>query len=568
MGVFLYSTKHVNTERVINVFKTRGHENIKDHSNDSYSLVTAPKTLVKNVNYIGSETLGETDFAIGVGTYFYKGAYGVDALKLVYDDLDEVLEKNPVFGHWAFCIKKGRKTYIFNDMSGFMRVFFAKEGDEYIFSTSMTAVMASMAHPKFDKVKLSGFLAGGYGAEATFVEDLTTIDPHKYITIDEKGQKSWHNRHIPDVPRIETLEEAVPYVKSLFEQQMKEVKSAIGSKKVYADATGGLDSRLVASNLHSSGIDFDYMNYPIFGPDSEIAKILADGLKKKLHTQTDIRIEKDQIAKHIGEFDYGNNFFRQYANPRWKLDNDFEFSGARGECIDLPDIYSDEDLSYMEDTRPEILLKNLTVGPIMTEVSKKEYLDYLMNFLSEREGFKKGVKLTEKQQVKFTQFFAGQYGDAMYNSGAQANLYFYSMYNEWHFNHFISDIAFDAKKCRKLTLALISSIDPELGSFPFVSRMNTARQSVNEVKELPMKYSVYPTWLKKLMPIWLKNFLYNKVGLRKNNIDYSLIEGIEWSIYKDVVKVDRLKKYPVYYHEIIKRMYSLEQVRKVCAISF
>ena len=58
MGVFLYSTKHVNTERVINVFKTRGHENIKDHSNDSYSLVTAPKTLVKNVNYIGSETLG------------------------------------------------------------------------------------------------------------------------------------------------------------------------------------------------------------------------------------------------------------------------------------------------------------------------------------------------------------------------------------------------------------------------------------------------------------------------------------------------------------------------------
>ena len=76
-----------------------------------------------------------------------------------------------------------------------------------------------------------------------------------------------------------------------------------------------------------------------------------------------------------------------------------------------------------------------------------------------------------------------------------------------------------------------------------------------------MKYSVYPTWLKKLMPIWLKNFLYNKVGLRKNNIDYSILDGIEWSIYKDVVKVDRLKKYPVYYHEIIKRMYSLEQVR-------
>lgn len=309
-------------------------------------------------------------------------------------------------------------------MSGFMRLFITQEGNNIIVSSSMLAVVSAMNQPKFDKPKLSGFLAGRYGAEATFIQNINTLDPHKYIVISEDGTVNWNDKAIPEVPRIQTLEEAVIYVKTLLNKQMSVIKGALRDEKVYTDATGGLDSRLIASNLHSTGINFDFMNYPIFGPDAEIAEILSKGINKKLHVQTDDRVEKDNIKEHLGEFDYGNNFFRQYANPRWNIENKFEFSGARGECIDLPDIYSDEDLSFMKDTRPEVLLKNLTVGPMMTELQKDLYLGYLMNLLSEREGFKKGIKLSEKQQVKFTQFFAGQFGDAMYNSGAQANLYF------------------------------------------------------------------------------------------------------------------------------------------------
>ena len=70
------------------------------------------------------------------------------------------------------------------------------------------------------------------------------------------------------------------------------------------------------------------------------------------------------------------------------------------------------------------------------------------------------------------------------------------------------------------------------------------------------------------MPLWLKNFLYNKVGLRKNNIDKSLLKGINWDLYKDVVRVNQLKKYPIYCHTIIKRIYSLEQVRTYLKIEF
>ena len=47
---------------------------------------------------------------------------------------------------------------------------------------------------------------------------------------------------------------------------------------------------------------------------------------------------------------------------------------------------------------------------------------------------------------------AGQFtGNYMYNSGVQAHIYFYQIYNEYHFNHFIMDIAFDAK-CGRVTV--------------------------------------------------------------------------------------------------------------------
>ena len=82
--------------------------------------MAAPKIIVKNDNYISGEEL-ETgvDIAVGIGTYFYKGKYGKEALKLVYDNLDQVLADNPVYGQWAFFIHKHGATYVFNGKRSF-----------------------------------------------------------------------------------------------------------------------------------------------------------------------------------------------------------------------------------------------------------------------------------------------------------------------------------------------------------------------------------------------------------------------------------------------------------------
>ena len=442
-------------------------------------------------------------------------------------------------------------------MSGFMRLYSYEKDGMIVVSSSMLAVISSIESPQFDQARLGGFIAGHYGREATFVEGVSMIDPLKYIVVDDKGNFYHVQRNIPDVPRIESLEEAKNYVKKLFAEQVTEIKPALDGKKVYMDATGGLDSRLVSSVLKTADIDFDYLNYPIFGPDAEIANVLSEGLKKPLHIQTNTSVA-DDLENHYGEFDFGHNFFRQYANSRWIKENDFEFSGARGECIDLPDIYSDEDLSYMEDTRPEVLIERLTTDGMQSKKNKQLYVDYLTRYVKERCGFEKGKPLSEKQQVEFTQFFAGQYGDSMYCSGAQAHIYFYQMYNEWHFNHFIIDIAFNAKKCRKLTIALIKDINPQLASFPFVSRRRTRKSSVMEVDELPMQYKSY-NGIKKIIPNSVLNFLYKKIG---REFSKDRLEFIDFEKYKDVLNVVQLQRYPNLHSDILNRLYSVEVLRK------
>lgn len=145
MGAFLFSTRDFDKAKVVAVLKSRGHKSIDVESlADVGTLIHTPKILVDNVNYLSAkdlDALNAGDYICGVGTYFYKDKYGEDALKQVFCDLDVVLEKNPVYGHWAFVVRKGDTTYIFNDMSGSLRLYYfvgGGQGNCLIFSNFNT----------------------------------------------------------------------------------------------------------------------------------------------------------------------------------------------------------------------------------------------------------------------------------------------------------------------------------------------------------------------------------------------------------------------------------------------
>lgn len=146
----------------------------------------------------------------------------------------------------------------------------------------------------------------------------------------------------------------------------------------------------------------------------------------------------------------------------------------------------------------------------------------------------------------------------MYNSGVQAHLYFYQIYNEYHFNHFIMDIAFEAKSGRKLTLALIKAIDSDLASFPFVSRRRTRMNSVAEVSELPIQYKSY-NGIKRILPKFVVNFLFGRMGRK---YDVKRLKGVDLSLYREVINVDKYKRYPNMYSGYLNRLSSVEVLRK------
>lgn len=57
MGVFLFSTRKVNTEKIKDVFITRGHKDVKVAEHNGQTLVYASKVFVNNVNYLGGSQL-------------------------------------------------------------------------------------------------------------------------------------------------------------------------------------------------------------------------------------------------------------------------------------------------------------------------------------------------------------------------------------------------------------------------------------------------------------------------------------------------------------------------------
>lgn len=559
MGAFLFSTKKVDLTKVVDVLKSRGHEAVSVETANNTILVHAPKILVENVNYLSANDLGgdKNDYICGIGTFFYKNTYGKETLKYVYENLETVLEENPVYGHWAFVVHKGGITYIFNDMSGTMRLYFQQEDDSIVISSSMLSVVACIENPKFDKMRLGAFIASGYGNEIPFVDGVECVDPLKILMIEDGKVAKWIDRKEPIIPRINTLEEAVIHCKKLFKEQMNAIRKAIGEEQVGVELTAGLDSRLIASNIKTSGFNYNFVNYPLFGPDSEVANLIANGLGKEVYVLAN-ESAKDNADSRYGEFDFGFDYYRQYCNNRWQIKNKFQFSGGRGECIDTPDMYSDEDISMMRNPRISVLLDHLCVRDELTPKYRKLYKEYLMRVYASR-GFDVNAHLSDKESVRFNQMMAGQFtGDYMYNSGVQAHLYFYQPYNEYHFNHYIMDIALSAKSGRKLTLALIKAIDPELASFPFVSRRRTKMDSVTEVSELPIQYKSYNR-IKRILPNFVVNFIYGYMGRK---YDINRLNGVDLAIYREVVNVDKYLKYPNMYSGYLNRLSSIEVLRR------
>lgn len=559
MGVFLYSNGSVQTEKVKEVLYSRGHKDICVNNKEKYVLIHSGKILTTNQNYLCGKELAsaEDDFIVGVGVFFYEGVTGVEALRKVFNDVDSVLEENTIYGHYAFCIRKNGVTYIFNDMSGMMRLYFYIDGDKITVSTSMLSVLAVINNPKFDKVRLATCLAN---KNIPFVKGIEIFNFYKYLIL--KGSDvTWVEKKIPEIRRVESHEEAVEYTKKLLEEQVCQLK-AIGDERINIELTGGLDSRLTTCVLKTAGFNYGFVHFPDHNKrDYEIAHKIAGGLNKEIEMQGDReQLSADHYKDVFGEYDFCFNFFYHHANARRIMKNRYQFTGGYGEDLDTPQIYTTNSRKVWD------LVYNAVITPSRNQMNmktRKQVVEYLTKLYSEY-GYYADQVLSEKEFADFTALMDASLGnDSRTISAYNAVATRYGMFSEWHFRHHVMDIGFEAKQNRRLTLSLIATIDPELGSYPFSSHMLTRGESVNEAAKHPFHYKNRAS-LKNKLPDFVLNWYKKRHG---GDFEQSLMREIDFSLYEDVLNVSVIRRCPAVYRDVLQRLYSIEVVRKKMGIT-
>lgn len=557
MGAFTYNNYAANIQEEI--FTTRGHRFVKKINQGMHAVAYSNKILVNNQN---SYFFSNGDYIIGIGTYLYKHKFGYEALQDLFIDFQEnsYSFSEKIYGHYALIIAKvsQSKVYILNDRAGTFRLYYTLSEGKVCVSSSMLAVVQSLITPKFDKIKLAAFLCTGLGRELSFVKGVEILNPNQLIVITDNIAKLVDKPKAKFPPVISVLSESVDYVLSLIKEQIEQFQWINKHINPFAvELTGGLDSRLLSCILRNGHLEYDFVHYPLFGPDKEIAELVSDRLGKKLITIYDPKIPNGKMDESWGEFDFMFNYYRHYPNQRWCIPHEIQFSGLQGECLSTVDFQS---IQHKEIILSD-LLPQLITHPLMNDKLFEEYIANMLIFYQKYLNLTSHNKsLSDYEQSQFIQhLFVQRTGDGPFVSAQNAHQYFYSVYNEYNFIDSISAISLDVRRGRKLSIALIKQLDQELACMPFVSRRRTKGLSIKDIESIPDTYKSF-NGLKEKLPDWMINLAYKILDHKKHTDE--IAKSIDYNFYSDLLSVKSLKRFPNLYSDIINRIASVEVVRK------
>lgn len=184
-------------------------------------------------------------------------------------------------GHFALAIYNGREDSlsIISDPMGLFSIFFGRRGEQIFVATSALAI-ARQIHSQPDRLGVQCFLSTGRVYEnKTLWHDVKRVPAATVLNISHgRVNKSTYwtpvvDQAITDLPFNEALNKAVDLLSHTFK------KSLHREDKVWADLTGGFDSRLVTMFLAKTGIPFVANCVgPAANQDVEISKLISQAM--------------------------------------------------------------------------------------------------------------------------------------------------------------------------------------------------------------------------------------------------------------------------------------------------
>ena len=213
-------------------------------------------------------------------------------------------------GHFALVVYNGREESlsVISDPMGLFSIFYGSRGDQTFISTSALAVARQICS-KPDILTIECFLrAGRVHGEKTLWRDVRRIPPATVlkITHDKVEEFEYWAPAIDETVASLSFDEALEHAVDMLPRLFKRVLQREG--EIWADLTGGFDSRLTTLLMAKIGIPFiAYCIGPADHPDVKISKLISQEMGWKYqHTSLPANWEQEQCnwvetALHKGD---------------------------------------------------------------------------------------------------------------------------------------------------------------------------------------------------------------------------------------------------------------------------
>ncbi len=214
-------------------------------------------------------------------------------------------------GQFAFCIydKKKQLLFLARDRIGILPLYYYFDGEKFIFSSELKAIMQSGIKKEIDNDALNYYIAYRYTPrKQSILKNTYKLEPGHYLVYDLKKntikiEKYWD---VQFTNEITDEQEAKYLIQTQLEKSVKD--RLIADVPVGAFLSGGVDSSAVVAmiskhkkDLNTFSIKFDYADFD----ESKYARIVAEKFGTKHHviefTAKDIKELIPKLAYHYDE---------------------------------------------------------------------------------------------------------------------------------------------------------------------------------------------------------------------------------------------------------------------------
>lgn len=300
-GYFLTnSKKNTDKKKILESFNAKGMKDFNEIKLGDYTCFYFNKIYLKDkINHIYKKN---EDYVIGVGTFFYKGKYGYEALRLIYNDYNIKIDNkynsfrdeifNKILGHFNLIIYIDGILKIVTDKTGTYHSFKLENNDKKYFSTSILALTKLTKKLSLSKQESLEFI----NREATLCGD-TIFKEISYIdfgnVLNLKKDKLIYKNYFKE---FEVDNVSIDYIYENIINQISFLKDI--DLNISVELSAGYDSRTVAAIFKKLRIphEFNTNHNSTDGLDHKIAVRIARNEGKKISI----------IQKRMKEFKYKN----------------------------------------------------------------------------------------------------------------------------------------------------------------------------------------------------------------------------------------------------------------------